>query len=243
MYTEVKKTTFINMFNKIIKFNTYIQSFMEEINMDINTFNKYYSLLDAEVDLMTYLIREINFICDVGPRIYNQVYNTYYINILWHIIRNANIKKLDKLINDMDNQELNDYYINLKNINNQFKCFNKIGKFYYYTMIPSTFETICINKSFIEWDTFYLLENIYLYYNGLYKLLTNEDEQHNMLYVSFICLKNIKYKLRDTYFKYIKNHKYEKNKIYEEELIKETWKPERLIDWCLDEEEKRDIIC
>ena len=51
--------------------------------------------------------------------------------------------------------------------------------------------------------------------------------------------------LKDPYFtskKYIDRQKVKNFKILEKELIEKTWCSKRLIDWCLDNEEKQDFL-
>lgn len=102
-------------------------------------------------------------------------------------------------------------------------------------------NAIIFPSNFIWWDEMDLIESGYEYYNlsqvyddSLYSMIHNKIYS----YVNFYKLGGI---LKCLFIYYYMSLSKERLSIYEEELIQETWKPSRLINFCLSEDEKMDI--
>lgn len=222
------KQLFINNANRIIIINKYINWFMKELRMDFEIYNNHYVLLYPDVDLITYFIKHIKKFISIQSYKFKCKYEDDYIDFLFDIIDNARLNHLDNIIQEINDEKLTEYYLGLKSNNIFMPGYDIEGKFNYFSNIR-----LHLPNDFIYCAANDFLEDMYLYFNGL-----NNDTEYYYIYDWFNKYENI----NNIYFTYVKNNKVNNIKIYEEELIKETWKPNRLINWCLDEEEKQDII-
>lgn len=104
------------------------------------------------------------------------------------------------------------------------------------------------NSYFTTWDEYDLLSTLEYYIN--ISPGENEVEYKNdligssMYYTIMNDISNNKYTIKEFNMIidiYNKKRNNERLKIYEEELIVKTWHPNRLINWCLDVDDKLDI--
>jgi hypothetical protein len=102
-------------------------------------------------------------------------------------------------------------------------------------------NAIIFPRNFICWNEMDLIESGYDYYNlsevyddSLYSII------HNKIY-SYVNIHQLGGIMKCLFIYYYMSLSKERLSIYEEELIQETWKPSRVISFCLTEDEKMDI--
>lgn len=126
----------------------------------------------------------------------------------------------------------------LSNIFYIFKPINMYSEYYGYMKNINRYE------NFTEYTEYDLL------YNLMY-CIENKNTDMSIIYmIYFQILENINYyginitmnDVIELIRCYEKTRTQERLRIYEEELIMKTWHPQRLIDWCLDIEEKSNFV-
>jgi hypothetical protein len=162
------------------------------------------------------------------------------IELLLMNVQSAYEIHLDNLIN-----KLYDYLYptaNLKTLSNIFLIFKNIPESFsgYTVSITSVINNYC---NFTTWTEYNLLYNLMNYIETL------EDKDDSIICLIYYeinqnikhgkCSMNDVIQLIQTY-----EHKrtQERLKKYEEDFIMKTWHPTRLMDWCLDIEEKKDFV-
>jgi hypothetical protein len=102
-------------------------------------------------------------------------------------------------------------------------------------------NSIIFPEHFIYWTEedlihqsigYYIMDSVYD--DSLYSII------HYKIY-SFVTIANCSEFIKHIMIYYYMSTAKERLQIYEEELIKETWKPSRLITFCLTEDEKMDL--
>ena len=184
-----------------------------------------------------YLIKEV---VKVFKRRSNRFTEYDIIELLLMNVQSAYEIHLDNLIN-----QLYDYLYptaNLQIISNIFLIFKNVSKKYsmYYTKIITRINNYC---NFTTWTEYNLLYNLMNYIETL------EDKDDSVICLIYYeinenikhgkCSMNDVIQLIQTYDQL---RTQERVKKYEEEFIMKTWHPTRLMDWCLDIEEKNDFV-
>jgi hypothetical protein len=180
---------------------------------------------------------------------YRRRYDEYdIVDLLVYNVNFAYNIHLDKLKNNIYN------YLyptaNLKIISNISIIFKDIFGY----SISSTVKTY---SYFTTWSEYDLLHNLsyYIEYMNQPNYLDDVTDDYDYLDDGYIIniiynriiknIKNNKYTMDDVIDvieAYQQKRTHERSKNYEEELIMKTWHPSRLIDWCLNIEEKNDHI-
>jgi len=241
------KSLGLNYQNTILIQKT-INTLMNHFSMSLQEFETIYSMLNNKIDYKTYLILMSSKIVkvqepeDIFTMIEDLIYTSYFIHLKQLV---SNIDNKIAITNKNSEERLMPIYLKFEEEFIQGRYVSYYTNFY--SCIILSDDRYRVNNEFvfpihfIYWTEQDLIQQSidfynlnYVYVESLYSIM------HSKIY-SFVIIMN-----HSEFIKHIMNYYYmslskERLQIYEEELIKETWKPSRLLTFCLSEDEKMDI--
>lgn len=234
--SSIPKSNIIYAIEHAIGFKKHVKMLLQRNNMDFEVFEKYFQLLNENhngVQWLKEVTRIAHFIdiCDGDDAFSTGIFK-------------ANIYHLKKLVNF--SEELREVY-NTVVIDDLYLMDHAMYTFYrndLYVFPCGKIREDHINfdNDFIFWDTDDLIDNIHAYLTKdsmYYKRYS--DKKFNWFFGSVIPEINddIKQLILNAINKYYLNRTRERTKIYKTELMDIALTPERVFDWCLDEDSKK----
>lgn len=228
------------MINNLI--NKFGMSSLEE-------FEEVYSLLNSRNDYLSYLVLMVARIVkgnepeDIITMIEDSINTAYFIH-LKNLIRHIDYKI--SLINKKESARIAPLYEIFYHtiVRGSYLSYHSNTHTY---ILPTDLKWMKPNNSiifpeqFIYWTADDLIQQAIEYYSidsvyddSLYSII------HSKIY-SFVTIGNYSEFIKKCMIYYYMSTCKERLNVYEEELIQETWKPSRLFEFCLSEDEKMDF--
>lgn len=226
-----------------------INTLMIHLNMSIEEFELVYALLKNRIDCISYLVL-------MSSKIVKEDEPEDIFTMIEDLINTAYFIHLKNLITQIDHK------ISLTNKNTQERLMPLYLKFeeniikgryvsyytnFYSCILPRDFQSLKLDNTiifpprFIYWTPDDLIEQA-IEYNCLDSVYDDEVYSiiHSKLY-SFVYISDCPDFIKHCMIYYYMSTAKERLNLYEEELIQKTWKPSRLITFCLSEDEKIDF--
>lgn len=226
-----------------------INTLMNHLNMSLEEFEKVYNLLNNRNDYISYLVLMTARIVkgnepeDIITMIEDSI-NTAYLIHLKHLI--AEIDYKISIVNKKESARLTPLYETFYHTIVRGTYLSYHSTFHTY-ILPADLKwmkpdnSIIFPEQFIYWTPDDLIQQAIEYYSidsvyddSLYSII------HSKIY-SFVTIGNYSDFIKHTMVYYYMSVCKERLNVYEEELIQETWKPSRLFEFCLSEDEKMDF--